>query len=74
MKYTEEFSVNNFQFWAGAKDVANAFREAGRLKELGWMIEEAFCDEPPSATAINDFVWFSVPEMEDLEEKYGVKL
>ena len=60
MKYTNEFDINTFKFWSGAKDTITDIQRAGKLEELGALIEEVFGDneEPPSETAINDFVWF----------------
>ena len=74
MQYSVEFDIHTFPFWSGAKDVVDAFRKADRLDDLAQLITDVFCDKTPTTTEINDFVWFSVPEMEDIEETYGVKL
>lgn len=60
MTYTKEFSIDDFQFWSGAKDTVEDVRRAGKMDELEAVIEAAFeCDEePPTETQINDFVWF----------------
>lgn len=60
MKYTNEFDINTFEFWSGAKDTIADIQRAGKMEELGALIEDTFsCDEePPTETAINDFVWF----------------
>ena len=60
MKYTKEFSIDDFQFWSGAKDTVEDVRRANKMDELEAVVEAAFeCDEePPTETQINDFVWF----------------
>jgi hypothetical protein len=64
MKYTREFSVDRFEFWGPAVEVVNRFREAKELDLLQNIIEDTFCDSEliPSATQINDFVAYTVPE------------
>lgn len=74
MKYSNEFDINTFEFWGGARDVAQAFCDAKRLDDLNQLIENAFYGMTPTATEINDFVWFTVAEIDDLEEQYGIKL
>lgn len=58
MTYTQEFDVDNFPFWSGAKDTVSEVRRAGKMDELQCIIEEAFIDETPTKTQINDFVWY----------------
>ena len=60
MVYCREFSVDSFYFWSGAKDTVKDVREARKMDELQSLIEERFADNemPPTATEINDFVWF----------------
>jgi len=60
MKYTNEFDINTFNFWSGAKDTVDDIQRAGKMEELGTLIEDTFSydAEPPSETDINDFVWF----------------
>lgn len=60
MEYTRDFSIDDFKFWSGAEDTVEAARRAGKIGELETVIETAFEDreEPPTATQINDFVWF----------------
>lgn len=60
MQYTVDFDVNQFGFWAGAKDVYSRILEDDRVDELQELITEVFCDHTPSDTEINDFVWFDV--------------
>lgn len=60
MYYRNEFDVNTFEFWSGACDTIADIDRAGLRDQLGALIEEVFGDdeEPPTDTAINDFVWF----------------
>lgn len=58
MVYSKDFSVDSFEFWSGAKDTVNDIRAAGKMDELQEIIEEQFSDCIPTATQINDFVWF----------------
>lgn len=58
MNYTKEFSIDTFEFWSGAKNIIKNVRKAGKLAELESIIEEAFADKTPTATQINDMVWF----------------
>lgn len=60
MKYTNEFDINTFEFWSGAKDTITDIARAHKMDALQSLIIEtfAFDEEPPSETAINDFVWF----------------
>lgn len=58
MNYTKEFSIDTFEFWSGARDTIEDVRKAGKLAELESIIEEAFADETPTDTQINDMVWF----------------
>lgn len=60
MRYAVEFDIREFDFWSGARDRYEEYEKQDRLDELQQMIEDAFCDcdELPSDTDINDFVWF----------------
>ena len=58
MVYTKDFSVDSFEFWSYAKDTVKDVRAAGKMDELQEIIEEQFSDRVPTATQINDFVWF----------------
>lgn len=68
MKYTREFSVDRFEFWGPAVEVVNRFREAKELDLLQTIIEDTFDGEViPSATKINDFVAYDLPnEIDDI--------
>ena len=56
MKYTQEFNVDTFPWWSGAKDTIAKVRKAKKMDELQTLIEEAFLDEVPTATQLNDCV------------------
>ena len=58
MVYSKDFSVDSFEFWSGAEDTVKDVRAAGKMDELQEIIEEQFSDCVPTATQINDFVWF----------------
>ena len=60
MEYKQDFDIDNFPFWSGACDTIKDVREAGKMDELGSLIEEVLgiSDEIPTDTQINDFVWF----------------
>ena len=61
MEYKTNFDINTFHFWDGAKDRIEEIRKLDRadelLDELQKYIEQQFV-EPPTATDINDIVWF----------------
>lgn len=59
MKYTQEFNVDTFPWWSGAKDTIAEVRKAKKMDELQMRIEEAFSREMPTATQLNDYVWFN---------------
>lgn len=59
MKYTQEFNVDTFPWWSGAKDTIVEVRKAKKIDELQTYIEEAFSREMPTATQLNDYVWFN---------------
>lgn len=58
MTYTQEFDIDNFPFWAGAKDVIAEVKKHNKMDELQSFIEDYFADQTPTKTQINDFVWF----------------
>ena len=64
MKYAREFSVDRFEFWGPAVEIVNRFREAKELDLLQNIIEDTFGDGElvPTATQINDFVAYDLPE------------
>lgn len=64
MKYTREFSIDRFEFWGPAIEVVDRFRKAKELDLLQNIIEDTFdlCELVPTATQINDFVAYDIPE------------
>lgn len=69
MKYTQEFNVDTFPWWSGAKDVVAEVRKAKKMDDLQMHIEEAFLEEVPTATQLNDYVWFN---REDIYKVLGI--
>ena len=55
MKYTTELNLTDFNFWSGAKDHEFTYTE---LKELEYILEDIYHEEPPTETQINDLFWF----------------
>lgn len=64
MKYTREFSIDDFKFYGPAVEIVNRFREAGELDTLQNIIVDTFGDGElvPTVTQINDFVAYDLPE------------
>ena len=58
MKYVVEESLDNFEAWSGGKDTLDTLREKGDVDSVEFLIEEAFFDETPNQTQVNDFLWF----------------
>jgi hypothetical protein len=71
MTYTKEFDADTFEWWSGACDTIKDIREAGLIDELTAHIEEVFGfdEEPPTDTALNDYVWF---ERDSIYEALGL--
>lgn len=57
MEYTVECRLQDFPFWAGAKDRVK-YLTIGELDQLENLIADLFCDRLPSETEINDIFWF----------------
>lgn len=57
MKIYTEKSLNNFEFWSGAKDTVKYLTES-ELDTIEATLEECAPKEGYSETAINDFFWF----------------
>lgn len=58
MRFTQEFNVDTFHFWSGAKDTIEYVKKAKKMDELQTLIEDYFADQTPTKTQVNDFVWF----------------
>lgn len=57
MEYTVECRLQDFPFWADAKDRVE-YLTIGELDQLENLIADLFCDRLPSETEINDIFWF----------------
>lgn len=68
MKYAVDFDINTFEFWSGARQVVEQLRKEDLLEDASVLIETAFEGETPTATQINDYVWFYLED--DLWEIY----
>ena len=44
--------------WSGAVDTLNTIEENGKEDELIDLLEDVFCEEIPTETEVNDFLWF----------------
>ena len=58
MQFTQEFNVDTFNFWSGAKDTIKDVKKAKKMDELQTLIEDYFANQTPTKTQVNDFVWF----------------
>lgn len=58
MEYKVECDLEQFDAWSGGKDTLDVLIDKGVCDEVQSLIEEMFCDETPTETAINDFLWF----------------
>lgn len=57
MKVTKEISLEDFEWWSGAKDTADKITEAGAWEELESILEELY-PEGIDETSLNDLLWF----------------
>lgn len=57
MKVTKEISLEDFEWWSGAKDTAEIITENGKWNELEELLEECY-PEGIDATNLNDLLWF----------------
>lgn len=44
--------------WSGAVDTIADIQNANKENEFMDLMENVFCDEPPTDTEVNDFIWF----------------
>ena len=63
MTYTSEFDVWTFDWWSGAQDTIAKIKYYDKMEELQSYLEELFYDTTPTATQINDAVWFNRDEI-----------
>lgn len=52
--------------WSGAVDVCKEIIRQHRENEAMCLIEEGFLEEMPTATQLNDFVWFELGDIMNL--------
>ena len=52
--------------WCGAIDTLNTIEENGKEEELIYLLEDVFCDEIPTDTEVNDFLWFDTATIFDV--------
>ena len=60
--------INDFETiaenaWSGAIQVCQAVIRQGRENEAMCLIEEIFCEETPTDTQLNDFIWFELGDL-----------
>ena len=58
MEYKVECDLDQFDAWSGGKDTLDVLIEKDVCDEVQSFIEELYCDEIPTETEINDFLWF----------------
>ena len=59
----EELKSNS---WSGAVDTLNRIEELEVEDEFMQILEEVFCDEIPTETEVNDFIWFETDTINDM--------
>lgn len=52
--------------WSGANEVCQEIYRQDKEAEAMALIEEIFAEATPSATELNDFIWFELADMMDL--------
>ena len=52
--------------WSGAKDTLDTIAKAGKTEKLMELLEEIFCDDCPTATDVNDYLWFDADNIFEL--------
>ena len=57
-KVNVDCDLDQFDAWSGGKDTLDVLIDKGVCDEVESFIEEVFCDEIPTETQINDFLWF----------------
>ena len=70
MEYKIECDLDQFDAWSGGNDTLKVLIEKGVCDEVQSFIEETFCNEIPTDTDINDFLWF---ERDQIAEYLGYK-
>tara|TARA_R100000951_G_C2562226_1_gene155989 strand:+ start:329 stop:562 length:234 start_codon:yes stop_codon:yes gene_type:complete len=57
MIINKNIDLKNFEFWQGAKDLADLLTSE-ELEQIEFCLEDLFHDKTPSETDINDLFWF----------------
>ena len=58
MYYKTEFDLYNFPAWSGGRDTLETLKKYDLYDQVQAAIEEIYCEESPTDTEINDFLWF----------------
>ena len=58
MYYKTEFDLYNFPAWSGGADTLETLKKYDLYDQVQAAIEEIYCEESPTATEINDLLWF----------------
>lgn len=58
MYYKTEFDLHDFPAWSGGRDTLETLKKYDLYDEAQAAIEEIYCEESPTDTEINDFLWF----------------
>ena len=62
MKVYEELNLKDFNAWSGAVETKERIISEGKEEEFEELIEE-LCYKYPTATEINDYLWFNDEEI-----------
>ena len=63
MNYISNFDVFTFEWWSGAQDTIDKIKQYEKMDELQEYLEELFNGTTPTATSINDTLWFNSDEI-----------
>ena len=66
----DDFYSLEYNCWSGAIDTLDRIKEAGKEEEFMDYLEDIFCNEIPTMTELNDFIWF---EDEMIFEDLGIE-
>lgn len=58
MYYKTEFDLYDFPAWSGGRDTLETLKKYDLYDQAQAAIEEIYCEESPTDTEINDFLWF----------------
>ena len=59
----EDFKALEEMVWSGASQVCKEISKQGRETEAMCLIAEAFWEEIPTETQLNDFIWFELGDI-----------